>query len=162
MVVQTFRYCHLGAFPAVAFPGDCSAPAWLCISFVKVLAGKVRKDAFEGVPVFWIHHIKVASYRIFLFWCQVFLAHIISFRKCDAAAISPCDNERILLCENLHIPKNRLPGNAKLAGQISHRIIASDAYDLDDLSASLAWLQRRIPLPPLLQPYRKRQIYQIM
>ena len=90
------------------------------------------------------------------------MAHIISFGKCDTATIPPCDNERIFLYENLHIPKNRLPGNAKLAGQISHRIIASDAYDLDDLSASLAWLQRRLPLPPLLQPYLKRQIYQIM
>jgi hypothetical protein len=55
-----------------------------------------------------------------------------------------------------------LPGNAKLAGQISHRIITPVAYDFDDFSASLVRPQRRLPLSPLLQPYRKRQIYQVM
>lgn len=142
---------------------ELSAPAWLCIRIVKVpFAGKVGKDTFKDGAIFWGYRIKVSADSLFLLWRQVSLAHIISFGKCDTATISPCDNERIFLCENLHIPKNRLPGNAKLAGQISHRIIASVAYDLDDLSASLAWLQRRLPLPPLLQPYRKRQIYQIM
>lgn len=142
---------------------ELSAPAWLCIRIVKVpFAGKVGKDTFKDGAILWVYHIKVPADSAFLLWRQVSLAHIISFRKCDTTAISPCDNERIFFRKNLHIPKNCLPGNTKLAGQISHRIIASDAYDLDDLSASLAWLQRRLPLPPLLQPYRKRQIYQVV
>lgn len=152
----------LALFPLSLFRGELSAPAWLCIRIVKVLAGKVGKDAFEGSAILRAYHIEISADGFFLLLRQVLVAHIISFGKCDPAAISPSHNEWILFRENLHIPINRLPGDAKLAGQISHRIITPVAYDLDDLSASLARLQRRLPLPPLLQPYRKRQIYQVM
>ena len=153
----------LALFPLSLSRGEHSAPAWLCIRIVKVpFAGKIGKDAFEDRAIFLVYYVEISADRFFLLWRQISLTHIVAFGKGNPAAIPPCDNERILFCKNLHIPENRLPGDAKLAGQISHRIIAPVAYDLDDLSASLVRLQRRLPLPPLLQLYRKRQIYQVM
>ena len=68
MVVQTFRNRHLGAFPAVAFPGDCSAPAWLCISIVKVLfTNKFGKDTLECGSIFHIYRIKITADSSLLF-----------------------------------------------------------------------------------------------
>ena len=153
----------LALFPLSLSRGEHSAPAWLCIRIVKVpFAGKIGKDAFEDRAIFLVYYVEISADRFFLLWRQISLTHIVAFGKGNPAAIPPCDNERILFCKNLHIPENRLPRDAKLAGQISHRIIAPVAYDLDDLSASLVRLQRRLPLPPLLQLYRKRQIYQVM
>ena len=89
---------------------ELSAPARLCIRIVKVpFAGKVEKDTFKDGAILWVYHIKVPADSAFLLWRQVSLAHIISFRKCDTTAISPCDNERIFFRKNLHIPKNCLP-----------------------------------------------------